>query len=128
MIGLRHLALRVRDVQRSLDFYTKVLALWVDWQPDDRNVYLTSGSDNLALHQCDETADCILPAGVGLDHFGFLVSRPEEVDEWAVRLVAQGIPLTQGPTIHRDGSRSLYFQDPDGYLIQLLFHPRMMAG
>jgi hypothetical protein len=24
---------------------------------------------------------------------------------------------------HRDGARSFYFRDPDGLLIQLLYHP-----
>ena len=122
MLGLRHLALKVKDMDKAVDFYTGVLGMRIDWQPDKENVYLTSGSDNLALHQCDE------PNGGGtLDHFGFMVSRPEEVDEWALRLARHGVPLVQRPETHRDGSRSFYFRDPDENLIQLLFHPRVTA-
>ena len=51
MLGLRHVALRVGDIRKSLDFYTRVLKLKVEWHPDPDNVYLTSGTDNLALHQ-----------------------------------------------------------------------------
>jgi catechol 2,3-dioxygenase-like lactoylglutathione lyase family enzyme len=122
MLGMRHLALRVWDIRRSVEFYTRILGMRVDWAPDEGNVYLTSGADNLALHQTDE-----LPAGGALDHFGFLVSTPEEVDEWAVRLAAQGVPLLQPPKAHGDGSRSIYFHDPDENLIQLLFHPHIIG-
>ena len=122
MLGLRHLALKVKDMEKAVDFYTRILGMRIDWQPDKENVYLTSGSDNLALHQRVE------PIGGGpLDHFGFLVSRSEEVDEWALRLTRQGVILVQRPETHRDGSRSIYFRDPDDNLIQLLFHPRIAA-
>jgi len=123
MIGLRHLALKVRDVGRSAEFYTGVLGMVIDWQPDERNAYLTSGADNLALHQA-ETPGEIAP-NAGLDHFGFLVATPDEVDDWALRLAAAGVEVLQPPQTHRDGARSFYFRDPDGYLVQLLFHPHI---
>src|SRR5665811_1087364 len=49
--GLRHLALRVRDVQVSQRFYERLFDMKVVWQPDPENVYLSTGYDNLALHQ-----------------------------------------------------------------------------
>ncbi len=125
MLGLRHLALRVADIRRALDFYTKILGMRVDWQPDERNVYLTTGSDNLALHEIDSPVEIRPQGGAGLDHFGLVVSNPESVDEWAARLTAAGVALEHPPRTHRDGSRSLYFCDPDGHLVQLLFHPHI---
>jgi len=119
--GLRHVALNVRDVQRSMEFYTNVLGMRLEWLPDERNAYLTSGQDNLALHQ--------LPSGVEpgavqtVHHIGFVVRRPEDVDEWADRIRAIGIQLAAEPKTHRDGARSFYFHDPDGLLIQLIYHP-----
>ncbi len=126
MLGIRHIALRVRDIRRASDFYTRILKMKVEWSPDADNVYLTSGTDNLALHQWhpDGAPGNPLPNGT-LDHFGFIVSTPEEVDEWAKRLEAEGIELTQAPRTHRDGARSFYFRDPDGNLIQLLHHPHL---
>ena len=120
MIGIRHLALRVTDVERSVEFYTGILGMIIEWRPDADNVYLTSGSDNLALHRADGPL-----TGNRLDHFGFLLARPEDVDEWALRLAVAGVPLAQMPKTHRDGSRSLYFHDPDENLIQMLFHPHI---
>jgi len=124
MLGLRHVALRVRNVQRSLDFYRRLLGMRIDWRPDPENAYLTTGSDNLALHEVPEgtVAD---GNALGLDHIGFLVSRPEHVDQWAERLEAGGVELTQKPKTHRDGARSIYFRDPDGNLVQILYHPHI---
>ncbi len=124
MLGLRHVALRVRDIQESLRFYRDALQMKIEWQPDLKNIYLTSGSDNLALHEVAYPApELSSPRSTGLDHFGFLVSRPEEVDEWARILESRGVKLMQQPKTHRDGARSIYFCDPDGNLIQLLYHP-----
>ena len=55
MLGLRHVALRVRDIHQSIGFYRDVLNMKIEWQPDPKNVYLTSGSDNLALHEIDSS-------------------------------------------------------------------------
>jgi catechol 2,3-dioxygenase-like lactoylglutathione lyase family enzyme len=93
----------------------------LEWMPDPDNAYLTSGQDNLALHK--------LPAEVQLGknqlvhHIGVVVRRPEDVDKWAERLRNHGVTLAQEPKTHRDGARSFYFHDPDGLLIQLLYHP-----
>jgi catechol 2,3-dioxygenase-like lactoylglutathione lyase family enzyme len=120
-LGIRHVALNVRDVRKSLEFYSTVLGMTLEWMPDPENAYLTSGEDNLALHQ--------LPPGQQpgpvqtVHHIGFVVRRPDEVDEWAERLRKLGIPLAAEPKTHRDGARSFYFHDPDGLLIQLIYHP-----
>jgi catechol 2,3-dioxygenase-like lactoylglutathione lyase family enzyme len=120
-MGLRHVALNVRDVRQSLDFYSTVLGMKLEWMPDEQNAYLTSGQDNLALHQLPLGSE---PGPVQLiHHIGFVVRRPQQVDEWADRLRSRGIPLAAEPKTHRDGARSFYFRDPDGLLIQLIYHP-----
>ena len=117
-LGLRHVALNVRNLQKSLEFYSKVLGMKLEWMPDEDNAYLTSGQDNLALHALPPGAE---PGEVQL--VGFVVRRPEDVDQWAEELRRHGVPLAQEPKTHRDGARSFYFHDPDGLLIQLIYHP-----
>ena len=41
-LGIRHLALKVKNFEECLVFYTQVLGMKVDWKPDDQNVYLTN--------------------------------------------------------------------------------------
>jgi len=125
LLGLRHVALNVRSVRDSVNFYCNVLGMQVEWEPDPDNIYLTSGSDNLAIHKLPEGESPGLVQSV--HHIGFIVNRPEDVDEMASRVLAHGIPLEQPVKTHRDGARSFYFRDPDGLLIQLLYHPPISA-
>ena len=116
--GLCHVALRVRDVRAAAAFYREHFDMRVVWSPDPENVYLSSGHDNLALHQAPDIA----PGGA-LDHLGFLVDSPAEVHAAAERLRARGVPIAREPRHHRDGSVSVYCRDPDGNLVQILWLP-----
>ncbi|MBI1816391.1 MAG: VOC family protein [Deltaproteobacteria bacterium] len=120
-LGLHHVALRVRDLARAKAFYTEVFGFDIVWEPDAANAYLSSGSDNLALHEVPDP----LPTGVGqpLDHLGLLVATPEMVDRAEVELRARALPIVHQPKTHRDGSRSLYCADPDGNVVQILYEP-----
>ena len=119
LLGLRHLALNVRDPQASKRFYADCFGMQVVWEPDPDNVYLSSGWDNLALHRSDAP-----PAGA-LDHLGFIVDARAEVDRLASAFRARGVTIAAEPRDHRDGSRSFYCLDPDGLRVQVLFEPTL---
>jgi len=121
-LGLRHLALNVRRMAEMKAFYVDVLGFQVEWEPDPGNVYLTSGRDNLALHQAvGEAPGRGLPGA--LDHLGLIVASPDLVDGWAAFLESQEVRLDMRPKTHRDGARSCYFRDPDGNCVQIIHHP-----
>src|SRR5204862_7567003 len=108
-------------VGRSVVFDFSVVGLRLDWKPDEENFYLTSCSDNLAIHKLPEGSQ---PGSVqSVHHIGFVVLHIEDVDQWAGHLEKLHIPFANPPKTHRDGARSFYFRDPDGVLIQLLYHP-----
>jgi catechol 2,3-dioxygenase-like lactoylglutathione lyase family enzyme len=117
--GLRHLALNVKDVADSVDFYRRVFGMTIVWQPDADNAYLSSGCDNLALHRGavgDHSAQ-------SLDHLGFIVSTIEELEaghRWAHE---NQLDIARPLRHHRDGSVSYYLRDPDGNVIQVLYEP-----
>jgi catechol 2,3-dioxygenase-like lactoylglutathione lyase family enzyme len=118
-LGLRHLALNVKDVARAVNFYRSVFAMELVWQPDADNAYLSSGCDNLALHR-GLAGD---RAAQSLDHFGFIVSTIEELEagyRWAQE---NQLDIARPLRSHRDGSVSFYVRDPDGNVIQILYEP-----
>jgi catechol 2,3-dioxygenase-like lactoylglutathione lyase family enzyme len=119
--GIRHVALLVRDLAKMEAFYRDVLGYAVEWRPSPAELYMTRGSDNLALHAVEA------PDGEAresrLDHIGLLMSRPEDVDAWAAWMESRGVVLDTRPISHRDGARSFYARDPEGNRIQFIWHP-----
>jgi len=55
MVGLRHVALFIQELEVAVDFYTRIMGMRIEWQPDDDNVYLTNDGDVFALHRVDYT-------------------------------------------------------------------------
>ena len=125
--GLRHLALWVRDMAKSRSFYEGILGMKVVWEPDPDNVYLTSGSDNLALHQISQEQIHEFKAKIGqmMDHFGFIVQDPDTVNSIFLTMEKAGVPIVKPLKTHRDGSVSFYMADPDGNVIQILYEPNI---
>lgn len=118
--GLRHVALHVRDLPAAEHFYVDLLGMQVEWRPDADNLYLTSGTDNLALHASERaiTAD-----SQSLDHIGFILAGPDDVDDWYAFLSASGVEMKSAPRTHRDGARSFYCVGPEQVVIQMIYHP-----
>lgn len=119
--GLRHLALYCRHLEACAQFYTELMGFTIVWQPDPDNIYLSSGTDNLALHRAP--AD-FQPAGhQRLDHLGFFLTEPDEVDTWHQYLKAHDVDIKAAPKNHRDGTRSFYCADPEGNVVQMIYYP-----
>ena len=119
--GLRHIALFVERFDETVFFYTELLGMRIEWHPDADNIYLTSGNDNLALHRFHGGAR--EPAQQRLDHIGFVIDAIEQVDAWHDFLSANSVRIVKAPKTHRDGARSFYCLDPDGNVIQMIYHP-----
>ena len=139
-LGLRHVALRVRDLPAVERFFVDALGYRVEWRPDPENVYLTRDEDNVALHAVRAEGQ---PAEAGpertgglggllgppsmIDHLGIFVARAEDVDAWERHLDGAGARIVARPKTHRDGARSLYVEGPEGLVVQVLHHPRAFA-
>jgi catechol 2,3-dioxygenase-like lactoylglutathione lyase family enzyme len=122
--GMRHIALKVRDIAKAKSFYQTMLGMNVVWEPDSENVYLSSGNDNIALHQVTP-GFASTAAEQHLDHFGFIVESIERVKELEQQFRSAGITIVHPFKIHRDGSASFYCADPDEIVIQMLYEPQL---
>ena len=113
------MALNVTDVEACERFYVDLMGMKVEWRPDDDNVYLTSGNDNLAIHRATEQSS----GAQSLDHIGFILNDIDDVDVWHEHLKANDVEIVKQPKTHRDGARSFYCLDPAGVVVQLIYHP-----
>lgn len=121
---MRHVALFVEHLDACERFYVDLVGMVVEWRPDADNVYLTSGSDNLALHRARHK-----PSGPQrLDHIGFVLHRAADVDQWHDYLKAHSVVMKTSPRTHRDGARSFYCEDPSGNVVQFIYHPPLADG
>ncbi len=120
--GLRHVALFVCDLEVCEKFYVDLLGMKVEWRPDADNVYLSAGCDNLALHRAAQGSKAE-STFQRLDHIGFILEKPQDVDEWFAYLLEHQVSIRNKPKTHRDGARSFYCYDPDGIVVQMIYHP-----
>lgn len=119
MVGIRHVALFVKELEKCTDFYVNTMGMKIEWQPDVDNVYLTNDGDVFALHRAEYEPI----AQQRLDHIGFVLKSVEDVDVWFEYFVAQGVKITEAPKLHRDGSKGFYCLDPVGHLLEIIYHP-----
>jgi catechol 2,3-dioxygenase-like lactoylglutathione lyase family enzyme len=124
--GLWHMALRVKDLAQSESFYAELFGMKVVWRPDGDNVYLSSGMDNLALHQiAGEDRQRYEQHAQFLDHLGVIMDSPESVRSLYAEAKRRGVKIVKEPAKHRDGSYSCYVADPDGNTVQVLYEPTL---
>jgi catechol 2,3-dioxygenase-like lactoylglutathione lyase family enzyme len=119
MLGIRHVALFVKELEACVRFYVDVMGMHIEWQPDADNVYLTNHGDVFALHRVDYDP---VPQQ-RLDHIGFVLKTLEDVDNWYQYFLENGVKITEAPKTHRDGSRGFYCLDAVGHLLELIYHP-----
>ena len=118
---LEHVNLTVADLQRSVDFYTRVFGFAVRWQGEtsDGKPAAHVGDDRsyLALFQAapGSSRPSLDYEAVGLNHFGFVV---DDLDAARGRLAELGI--TPHMEADYDPGRRLYFLDPDGIEVELV--------
>ena len=115
--GLTHLALAVRDADRSSRFYQEVFGAVEVYRQDGFVQLQTPGARDVLV--LEEDADRAGARG-GVAHFGFRLVDPKDIDA-AVDAVerAGGKILSRGDFI--PGEPYLFAADPDGYEVEIWY-------
>jgi catechol-2,3-dioxygenase len=116
---LGHVVLKVRDVEKSREFYTRALGLKVAYdQKEWGAVFLSAGEQHhdLALFQL-ATGETPAATQPGLHHMAWQLGSFAELQAAHRELTDQGIRVEA--TIAHNVTRSIYFTDPDGNRVEL---------
>ena len=114
--SMNHVSLSVSDVQRSADFYSRVLGMKIISRPANGGLNMGLGTESfLGLYELGN------PGGmhhlcIGVDNYN--------ADALAEKLQGHGIDanVNRDPANRTSGGDQLYFTDPDGILVQLAQH------
>ena len=116
---LGHVVLKVRDMQKAKDFYTRVLGLQVAYEDRQRGmIFLSFGTEHhdLALFQL-ATGEPPEAAQPGLHHMAWQLGSFAELQAAHRELVELGIAVEA--TIEHNVTRSVYVFDPDSNRVEL---------
>jgi catechol 2,3-dioxygenase len=117
-----HVVLRVTDLQRSVDFYTRVLGFRVsDVYPEEMMpggmVFLRCSADH---HGVALVGGAEGPAsGRELHHFAFEVATLDEVFRARRHLRAHKVPITFEGRRRAGAQIAVEFKDPDGHWLEI---------
>ncbi len=127
LAGLHHIALTVSDVERSAEWYTRVLGFGrLRALPHERFERLALRHPEMPLlltllshHGCpagrfDETV-------TGLDHLAFRTPLPADINTWRQWLATQQVNCSDVKDGALQGSRLITFRDPDGIHIECYY-------
>ncbi len=123
--GLLETALYVADMPRAVAFFKDVMGL-EPMLSGDRLTGFDAGRQGVLLLFLTGASvadmpvdDGVIPGhdGSGPVHMAFAIEA-DEYEPWRQHLAGQGVAL-RGEVVWPKGGRSLYFDDPDGHLIEL---------
>jgi len=133
--GVDHLDLVVTNLERSLGFYTELLAPLgftrtseIEGERGERVVYVGgSGGPSVSLRQ-QQSGALGVPYdryGVGIHHLAFVATSREQVDERAAWLRDRGAEIESGPEEcgYTPGYYAVFFYDPDGIKLEIVHRP-----
>ena len=126
---LGHVLISVRDLERSKDFYTRLLGFQVlEQDPEHGGLFLSIGGlgNTLDLFQCtnpaavaSSDADLAGRNGLGMRHMAFAVETEDDLRDAYFALQAAGIVILRA--IDHVSQKSIYFHDPDKNLLEIVW-------
>ncbi|MBY3622210.1 VOC family protein [Acinetobacter sp. CUI P1] len=118
-LSMNWITLRVRDLEASLDFYSRILGLPIDRRFESRGKQIVMlGTVDQPKVELIQGSDPALKPECGVS-VGFEVASLDDAIE---HLKSHGIPVARGPITPNPHLRFFYVLDPDGFEVQLAEH------
>jgi catechol 2,3-dioxygenase len=118
---IAHVVLKVRDLERSKQFYTELLGMDVmSEMPNPRILFLANNRRDhheIALLEVGQQAPAPPANAVGLVHVAFRLRSEEELRAAYTELKEKNVPISF--TVNHGITKSVYFFDPDGHELEL---------
>ena len=118
---LGHIVLRVRDLDRSVAFYTRVTGLKIAaYKRESGQSFLSYGDDHHALALFEDTPADAGPVDrelTGMSHMGWELEDLDALEAAREALEAQGIAIERRTDAF--GRHSILLPDPDGNRVEL---------
>lgn len=114
--SMNHVSLSVSDVNRSADFYNRVLGMEIISRPGNGGLNMGLGGESfLGLYELANPGT-MSHLCIGVDDY--------DADAMAAKLTEHGIEgrVNRNPDSRTSGGDQLYFADPDGISVQLALH------
>lgn len=108
--GLRHIALKTRDLKKTEEFYTGILGLKVAFRHPPGMIFLTTPGSNDLLNFVKSAKPA--SGSQGLDHIGFRVTSA------ALKRMEKKLKESEVEIDGRRGKSAIYISDPNGYQIE----------
>ena len=126
VLGIDHVAISVRNLDKALEFYTKVLGLAVtkrEYSKPGLEYFLDCGRSLIGLIQGkeEEGVHLLQDGGIGGNHVSFRV-KTQEFDRIVEALKKQNVTVTF--LKERGKSWSVYFLDMDGNNLEITAWPQ----
>ena len=125
------ITLGVSDLEKSIKFYKEGLGFPRKESAPEIAFFTLNGSW-LSLYNRESLAEdaTVLPAGSGFNGFTLShnVASESEVDQIIEQAVSVGAILVKPPQKVFWGGYSGYFNDPDGYLLEVAHNPHFWVG
>jgi catechol 2,3-dioxygenase len=122
-----HIHIKVRNLQRSVEFYSSLLNFSVKEILGNHYAFLSGGEmhHELALQNVGSNALTTFPNSIGLFHVAFEVPDKHSLAKAYLRLKERNLEII---AVNHRISWAMYFSDPDGNGVEIYWDSRKEEG
>ena len=116
--GLTHLAIAVKNVERTLGFYQHVFDMSLMYHEEKMIQLTTPGCHDILVFE--ERDQRLVGQTGGIAHFGFRLKEPGDLEPMLKKVVeAGGTIIDKGEFV--PGSHYIFFKDLDDYTVEVWY-------